>query len=378
MRIAILTLPLHANYGGILQAYALQTVLECMGHEVVVLSKDYIPVRVYSGGRKMVRTAKRSIERYILRRPVEIYREERIIRELPIMRQFTNRFIQSYINTYPVQSLSAISSNDFDAIVVGSDQIWRPKYIKQLWKEDAPMAFLAFAKDWQIKRVAYAASFGVDEWEFSESETPELQKLISRFSAISVREKSGISLCKKYLHVQTEQVLDPTLLLSRQDYEALIAKQPKSNGDLLVYLLDETLEKTQLLKRIACERRLTPFSVKARNWSEASPLEERIQPPVEKWLAGFRDAKFVVTDSFHACVFSILFGKPFVAIGNVQRGMSRFESLLGDMGLIRNLISSSQEYDAANSYEIPAITYQIIENERQKSMTFLNKLNSND
>lgn len=378
MRIAILTLPLHTNYGGILQAYALQTVLERMGHEIVVLSKNYVPVRVFSGWRKMIRTAKRNVERYILRRPVEVYREERIIRELPIMRQNTNRFVQSYINIYPVQSLSTIPPNEFDAIVVGSDQIWRPKYIKQLWQEDARMAFLAFAKDWQIKRMTYAASFGVDEWELPERVTPELQKLLSQFFAISVREKSGILLCEKYLHVQAEQVLDPTLLLSRQDYETLIAQQPKSDGDLLVYLLDETSEKTQLVKRIAGERRLTPFSVKARNWSEMSSLDERIQPPVEKWLAGFRDAKFVVTDSFHACVFSILFGKPFVVIGNAQRGMSRFESLLGDMGLIRNLISSSQEYDAANSYEISAITYRIIEKERQKSMAFLNKLNSND
>ena len=123
--------------------------------------------------------------------------------------------------------------------------------------------------------------------------------------------------------------------------------------------MDETPEKLALIEKIAKEKNLVSFRVNSKVESREIPLQERIQPPVEQWLRGFYDAEFVVTDSFHACVFSILFNKPFIAIGNVRRGMSRFKSLLSMFGLEKRLITSSscdiEEIEDINWSKVNAI-----------------------
>jgi len=98
-------------------------------------------------------------------------------------------------------------------------------------------------------------------------------------------------------------------------------------------VLDESPEKAVLIDRLSRREGLTPFRANSRMEEKDAPLEERVQPPVEQWLRGFRDARMVVTDSFHACVFSILFHKPFVVVGNRRRGLARMESLLVMFGL---------------------------------------------
>ena len=100
------------------------------------------------------------------------------------------------------------------------------------------------------------------------------------------------------------------------------------------------------------------------------PLSERIQTPVEVWLRGFMDAKFVVTDSFHACVFSILFNKPFIAYGNVGRGMDRFYSLLDIFGLRDRLITSHTTYLPTKEIEWEKVNEKL-SLYRRKSMDIL-------
>ncbi|WP_148295498.1 polysaccharide pyruvyl transferase family protein [Prevotella dentasini] len=116
-----------------------------------------------------------------------------------------------------------------------------------------------------------------------------------------------------------------------------------------------------------------PFRVnsKAENWH--APLQERIQPPVEQWLRGFYDAKMVITDSFHACVFSIIFQKPFVVFGNTNRGLSRLKSLLEPLGLMNNIISPDHKCNASCD-----INYQNVEQKiskyKAKSLDFLHSV----
>lgn len=145
-----------------------------------------------------------------------------------------------------------------------------------------------------------------------------------------MRESSGVQLCQEYFDTKAVQVLDPTLLLSADDYRALIkrGKTQPSNGNLLVYMIDRTKEKEAFVERIAQEEGLTPFWMSCETDDETLPLEQRIKMPVEQWLRSFDDAEFVLTDSFHGCVFSIIFRKQFLAIGNKERGLSRFQSLL--------------------------------------------------
>jgi len=367
MRIGILTLPLHTNYGGILQAYALQTVLERMGHEVCLIEKKRKPLQL-SLWKAPLAYGKRIVKN-IIGHPFPIFYEQKMNREEPFVRQNTDLFIHKYIKFRIVDDFSEIKEHDYDAIIVGSDQIWRTIY----FNNEIGCTYLDFTRGWNIKRIAYAASFGTDKWEYSFRQTRQCRKLIQHFDAVSVREDSGVDLCRKHFGVEAQHVLDPTMLLNKEDYIQLFenANMPKSKGTMLCYILDETQKKTDLVNQIAVEKELIPFRVNSKVEDINAPLQERIQPPVEQWLRGFDDAEFVVTDSFHACVFSILFNKPFLAIGNTGRGMSRFNSLVSMFG-VENRLNIHVPYTINNSEKIDWVKVNAILNEKiNMSIRFL-------
>ena len=339
MRIGILTLPLHTNYGGILQAYALQTVLERMGHEVEVFDKpDQIHRPLW---RNSMTFAKRLALRAIGKSVSLNYQKEHNIRERT-KRKYVNVFIQQHIKRRELKSYDAISSADYDAIVVGSDQVWRQKFMPKM---NVKIPFLLFAEGWNIKRIAYAASFGTDVWEYTVENTNAAKHAIQRFDAVSIREHSGVTLCKDYLdYHDAEQVLDPTLLLDRIDYEHIIEESDsthKINGSLMCYVLDYTNEKRQYISECAKVLDMIPFETNSKYEVKGASLEEIVQPPVEQWLRSFRDSSYVITDSFHACVFSILFHKQFIVIGNQSRGLARFHSLLSLFGLEDRMVTEN-------------------------------------
>ena len=372
MRIGILTLPLHTNYGGILQAYALQTVLERMGHEVLVIDQD----RSVHGNafRQVLRMGKYLAKKCLSRKNAVFYNPMRVNSEREEREQFTRSFINKYIHTYIVRDLTKGVPNNLDAIVVGSDQVWRHRYFSWMYRCGIENAFLKFAEGRTIKRIAYAASFGVDEWEYTVEETAECARLLKKFDAVSVREASAVGLCRAKLgRDDVRHVLDPTMLFEKEDYIRLVnqANTPKSPGNLMCYVLDHNAEKQQLIERIARERNLTPFYTNSQIDNTLLPNSERIQPPLEQWLRGFMDAELVITDSFHACVFSIIFGKPFVVFGNKERGMTRFQSLLKMFSLEQNLISSIEEYTPSCSYQIHEDARKQLERYKDRSLAFL-------
>lgn len=373
MRIGILTLPLHTNYGGILQAFALQHVLEEQGHEVRLIDVDqkvYTPWYIL-----LVKYAIRVVKKYVLgKKSTRIFWEKHMndwVDERKSLCKYTDQFVQGHIKLHSVRSLSDLRPTDFDAIVVGSDQVWRRKYVSVISN-----SFLDFAEGWNIKRVAYAPSFGTDEWEYSEAETATCRRLIQLFENVSVREQEGISLCQKYLCHQAKCVLDPTLLLPKEHYitsAKLETAWPKSKGTMLCYIIDMSDDKQRLIDQIAAERNLVPFTVNSRAEDTSGvqySLEERIQPPVEQWLRGFYDAEYIVTDSFHACVFSILFGKQFVVYGNASRGLSRFVSLLGKFGLENRIITDASTASIPQDYDVKTVQ-SAVERERKESLDFL-------
>jgi len=168
-------------------------------------------------------------------------------------------------------------------------------------------------------------------------------------------------------------MLDPTMLLSKEDYIQLVnnANMPNSNGNLLCYVLDDNANIQELINKIAHEKKLMPFIANSQVNNTKLPNKERIQPPVERWLRGFIDAEFVVTDSFHACIFSILFNKPFVVIGNKKRGYSRFESLLKLFGLEKRLIENVTQFDSSMLNPISGDVYRKLDIYRNNSTEFL-------
>ncbi len=342
MRIGVLTLPLHTNYGGILQAYAMQHVLKREGHNVVLLDRDRCPLPIWYLSPFVY--CKRIFCKLFLRKNVSVFREIRVHNNRKRLRQHTNKFIIKYIKRKTFNKFNELKSKEYDCLVVGSDQVWRPLYASFML-DGVQHAFLDFAKTWSVKRIAYAASFGTDEWEFSPKETSDCSVLSELFDFIGVRESSGIKNCKKYLNVDAHLVPDPTLLLEREDYIRLIQAKSglkPSGGNLMVYILDQTEETCQFVDNISNRYHLIPFAANVRAEDTSLPIEKRVQPPVEQWLKAFLEAELIVTDSFHACVFSIIFNKPFLVIGNKKRGESRFISLLNMFGLNKRLVLPNQ------------------------------------
>ena len=310
MNILILSLGTRYNYGGLLQNFALQKVLQKQNFQTKTINCLVVPSfpRVLlSWIKNFFLLLKGKQCNFVLGN----HRRER--------GNFAELFMQQFVamtDAYTKHTLKILKENPCDCIIVGSDQVWRPLYnynIKDM--------FLDFCKkEKNLKRIAYAASFGVDSWEYTSKQTRVCSKLAKKFEAISVREESGVKLCKEHLGVDATWVLDPTLLLTKEDYLPICENVPVSNEKYLaVYVLDETEEVMATYKKEAIARRLVVEKIHA---------ESRSTLTVPEWLAMFRDASYVVTDSFHGTVFSIIFGKEFKCIYNKGRGAARFESLM--------------------------------------------------
>jgi hypothetical protein len=337
MKISILTQPLGHNYGGLLQAYALQKYLMSEGHIVETVDRRRpnatIPINLKKYVRNFVRlilgrikSMPRNRTQDIVHPTLRLFRDQHL-RMSPVIRDENG--LQRYY-----------AENDFDAVIVGSDQVWRPRYSPCLRN-----FFLDFLEQvgGNVRRISYAASFGVDEWEYSAKETEECKRLVNKFDALSVRERSAQTLCQRYFGVNPKLMLDPTFLLSTEKYRELIGQNSLSGnkGKVLTYFLDPLPSKLEQAQFVASTLNLECFSVTqniVKNELDSDSAVECVFPPVEVWLQSFDEAAFVITDSFHGTVFSIIFNKPFIAVGNASRGISRFDSLLQLFGLSERLV----------------------------------------
>lgn len=373
MKIGILTLPLHSNYGGILQAYALQTVLEKMGHEVDHIQKK--PDKGHSFMTMPLVYTKRLLVKIFKNNKVKIFTNPHK-KELLIHTHLIT-FIRRYINVKYIKTLNSLNPEDYDGIVVGSDQIWRRDYYDKKYRNimlssNPEDGFLSFAKEWKIKRVAYAASLGFDRWDYTQKETNNIHNLLNQFTGISLREKSGVDLFRINLGMNPMHVLDPTFLLTQDDYNKIIEEEKSKpfKGDVLCYILDDNEKKRNIISDIIKKHSLSPYYINPKVDLNI-PVEENILPSVGTWLKGFRDAKYIITDSFHACVFSIIYNKPFIAIGNNGRGLTRFESLLSTFKLNHLLVSeNSKDIDLLKDFDWNQVN-SVLEIEKKKSIDFL-------
>lgn len=307
-----------------MQNYALQTLLERHGHSVTTL--NYPVVGGYSGStlRHLLSTCRRTL-RKIQGDPnivwIDIAKESKKRVELSHLQK---RFIDKHLHLHTIQppiTLEQIERLFFDAFVVGSDQVWRPQYNRFIEN-----LFLDFIDGMDVKRVSYAASFGTEKWELSALQTVQCATLAKQFDAISVRESSGVALCKNYLGVEATHVLDPTLMLDANDYLSLCSGEEHSKGDYIAaYILDYNMSTMKLLKDVSRQLNI-PLQFIGR-------FTKSGYPSIESWIEGIAHAKYVITDSFHGTVFSTIFQKQFVTLGNVARGNSRFDSLFATLGI---------------------------------------------
>lgn len=331
----IITLPIGKNYGGIIQAFALSKVVASLGLDATV----GVP---YSGNKGWVMgTVKDSIYKILGKK-----REGRpSIRVGDYISSDTQKFIDKNIDTVRLYDFSLSKnrkiSEKYKYFVSGSDQVWRG------WRA-LPFYMSDFAIRDDSVRISYAASFGVSDPMFTKYGANRARLAATTLSGVSVREVDGIKVCRKYWNIDAVQHVDPTLLLDVDDYLAVADDSGSPvEGNLFAYVLDRGGFKGEIIDRVASVKKLSPFEILPKAYTnkkdfKASPEDYRL-PHVEQWLRSFRDAKFVVTDSFHGTVFSIIFNKPFISIGNKDRGLARFTSLLEMFGLENRLVSSADD-----------------------------------
>ncbi|RXQ97448.1 polysaccharide pyruvyl transferase family protein [Ancylomarina salipaludis] len=338
MKIGTLTLPLWYNYGGIIQAYVLQRILAELGHEASLIDFHHpIPSSFQLFRNKLVR----GVKKYLFQNGNTViypdYYQRQIISKHTL--EFINKEIQPITEkVYSYDELKKIEA-DFEAFIVGSDQVWRPNYTPNIENY-----FLDFTD--KIK-IAYAASLGTDVWQYSEAQHEICKSLIQKFRAVSVREKSALSICKDKFATEAIQVLDPTMLLTKHDYLELCSKYdtPPNTGNLFTYILDESDRNKTIIDQVSEVLNLQAFRVMPKPFDDQFQKDDAayVFPPLTQWLKAFDDAEFIVADSFHGCVFAIIFNKPFIAIGNKERGLTRFQSLFEMFHLADRLILSPDD-----------------------------------
>lgn len=300
MRVAIVTLPLMDNYGGVLQNYALQQVLTELGHDPVTV--DFLLSLKF-------KWYVRGLLRMLLKgAPYRILHKKRTAT--------FERIVQGYLRKTPaVYHYRKSLLRDVDAVVVGSDQVWR-----FLYNEDRlPDMFLRFAGGFDGRRIAYAASFGTDVWDAPEKMKRICSRLARRFDRVSVREESGVDICRRDLGVEAVRMPDPVLLLSRVDYLEVCKDIPVCPKRFVAaYVLDDS---PGIEERINAVQSESGCPVRCFSSGASSTLD------LAEWLALFRDASHVVTDSFHGALVSRILGKPYTLLVNEERGSARIRQL---------------------------------------------------
>lgn len=356
MKIAIVTFYRVANYGAMLQAYALERYLESLGHQVVFVSHP--------------RTRERRLpflRCLVSRRLTGVHIKLKNYVRFPL-----TDFAANYPQTSPCKTLDDVAraTADCDAFVVGSDQMWNP-----LWcaGESLPLVMLDFAPVGK-PRIAYAASFGTADWPV-DANAPLAGELLRKFSKISVREESGVELVRK-LSGRTDAVclLDPTLLHDAAFYRELMfghdgaAAHPSC---IFRYVLDDwddaastqrafdIVQGTLGIPRVETDR--IPVSGTLGPLCRMLGVTAKI--PVPEWLSKIAHADFVFTNSFHGTVFAILFHKPFISLflrGRMSGMNERLLSLLSKLGLSERAVYSD-EIEKIKAMACQPIQWEVVE-----------------
>ncbi len=320
MRIGILTHPQGKNYGGILQCYALSEVLKSLGHEPIVIQR---------------KTNRQPILRRIAHHVLEVVRWLRGQHR----REGTEKiltFVDSYLKrtvpvTNPRQMKNICNQYKLDAVFVGSDQVWRRDFAINFGYE----YFLDFVPQ-NVTKFSYAASFGLSNWQYTPEETLRIKSLLSEYNGISVREDEAVALCKENLGLDVEQMVDPTLLLKPEDYDNVSSPRLTDEKYVFVYWLGEENRIRESVSKSEEEGYKIIY---------IGLREQRTMPPVSDWISYIKYANKVITDSFHCCVFAILYHRPLQVLENKSGGYGRIVSLFQSLNLDAEKVRVMDEKD---------------------------------
>ncbi|EWH04889.1 hypothetical protein AT00_17150 [Pseudoalteromonas lipolytica SCSIO 04301] len=335
------------NYGAVLQASALQRKISELGYTC-----EHIDLR--PAVKK--RTIKVKLRNFIgdILRVLKLKKTAPLpeIQETGIFEIFRKNWIKRTDYVFTEAGELNLLADEYYAVVVGSDQVWRPGYTLEFCKA----YFLSFCGN-KTKRISYAASFGVDSWEPSIIDT-EIENELKQFHSISVREDSGVTICKNIFSLDAVHVLDPTLLVGVDYFNEIIASEETNidnckYSEVVYYKLGIDYDFLNKVDSISKENENIYYFDNGKGYEYNS---------VSKWLNKIKNSKLVITDSFHCICFSILFEKDFIYFANFNKGLTRLESLLGSLGLEDRICRTSEEM----LKDYAAIDYKVVNDKLEK------------
>lgn len=363
-KVAIVTWIKHRNFGTYLQAYALQQVISNLGYDVWILDDSKIQEES-----KINAKEKNIVFRLLFALKLRLayllhYKYFNLCREgLKLYNSFQDSCLKVDKHTLPLADLDS----RYDIFVCGSDQIWSPSL-----SIFSSYYYLSFTSK---KKVAYAPSIGITK--YPKFFIPKIKPLLDRFDALSVREKEGADILKSFLYREVEAVLDPTLLLSVENWSKLLLPcRLLAEEYVFCYFLSYNECYMQYVREFASRKKLpiVVFALEGRNWNFGDKM---IAGGPKEFLTAIHGASFVFTDSFHGTIFSLHFKKQFFVFKRFEDNdsnsqNSRITNLLRLVNMEDYFIGKS---DLCRIDNLPAIDYRtvpvVIQQERDKSITYL-------
>ena len=256
-------------------------------------------------------------------------------------------------------NFSEIKQNDYDILMVNSDQTWR-RFDEHFYD----YAFLNFTKNWKIKKFIYGASLGFDYWTLTPDDEKIAKYLLKNFNGISVREKDSIELIKKHIGVHPLLVLDPTLLIDKKYYLNLI-KYYKSNNTInnkyiFIYSIGKNNNMKTFMKESNLKLNYTIYEYYLNNKST-----------IEEFIYHMTKCSAVITNSYHGTIFSILFNKPFVTFCNKNGEYQRFLTLEYLFGIEKRIFDYNQNPNCNLLMEPLKINYYLVNKIKKESIKYI-------
>lgn len=347
----ILTIHKEPNYGAVLQAYALYKVIERLGHipYIINLSMDYRHFP-YNFKYRALLPLYKWIKGYSYC--------------FDLAEKFSKRYCPNQIgNFHSMAELRAYHWNENDYYIIGSDQVWNPEITQNL-----RTAFcFSFLNREAKNRYAYAASFGNIKDEEKRKTELDMDAL-ALFKKIAVREKFGVDFLRCN-GIDATEVIDPTLLLN--DYSDLFPRTVKVQNEIVFLSLSDTVEMNAFVEKISIK---TGLPVK-KHFGYLQPKRKKNKEflPIEEWLYNIASSKLVITDSFHATVFSILFNRPFFVYLSEPSKAFRISNLLNHMSIKGRIVNSIEEALAACDIDYERVNTQLLAY-RKSSMNYLKSI----
>lgn len=366
MKIDIITRHAIANYGSILQAYATEKMLDKLNIENEII--DY--VRVEENSKNLVKTymknSKKWNRNFITRFIYKIIQKPNLDIMNNKFAKYRKKYLKLTSKQYKNKNELMEDLPQADIYCTGSDQVWG-----QIANDDYDENyFLEFVPN-DKRCIAYSASFGKNK--LSENLKIKLPKLMEKYSDIMVRELSAVKILNASGIDNVKLVLDPTLLLSKEEWkENLKIKNNEKEQYILTYQLHHNKEFDKYLKKLAKATNLKVVRLSSSIYYKFKYGKFVYLPDLEQFLTYFKNAKYVVTDSFHGTVFSIIFNKQVIDIlpGKTR---TRIESILKLFGMEDRIVNDYNDMSIINKEIDYKKVNDILDKERKKSIEYLRK-----